>query len=472
MTAVMTRAEASLGKRLALEAGLIAGSARFTLTVNTTSDRSWWSHRSRRMQIGLKGFAEEEALPLGRKLMKHEVGHLLHTSPHISAESLAFPFTILNILEDAREEQLMDEDFGPLHARSYRVHYSDAGEEERFRNPFNVGVLYRWRKWGVAAEPKTPAELSSDEADEFLRHWQEAIDRSIDAPATEEVLPIGLELYERWKSLFDKYDDPSLVFGLSEQSAKDMLGDGEDDNDRGGGGDGRSDTQGREDHFGDEVFQWDMAYIRDQAEMLRKLIEPRAGVERQYSLTGRRFDPRRIDNPPLVPFRRVLPADSDRQLRTMLVVIDGSASMSNAPFQAAAHLAHILSLVFPVDIRITTSESASPIPVALHEIDLLTRFLSWGGSENYVSLAEVPSAYQFTLFLTDAMVGEEDKDYVASSLVRMTRAAAGYVGRGSERLDDVFPRNFYSEALDQNIARMVALFLRRTFPATLSDTRR
>ncbi len=94
---------------------------------------------------------------------------------------------------------------------------------------------------------------------------------------------------------------------------------------------------------------------------------------------------------------------------------------------------------------------------------MLNGYLSWGGGENYRSLGTSASVYPFTLFLTDACVDQTDIDYVKNTLARITRLGAGYVGGAEHRLEDVFPRNFYSERLDQDMARMVALFLRRNF---------
>lgn len=64
---------------------------------------------------------------------------------------------------------------------------------------------------------------------------------------------------------------------------------------------------------------------------------------------------------------------------------------------------------------------------------------------------------------TDACVAPQDIEYVKDTLNRIAKLGAGYVGNQNQRLNEVFPRNFYSEGMNQDIARMVALFLKRYF---------
>ena len=457
----------SLRKRLELKAGFLTGKERFLLVIRQDKDTSSWNHKRLLITIGLAGM-EKNAVRLGDLLMKHEVGHVLHTSRRIVPKALTFPFSILNILEDARIEPKMEDDFGTLHGHSYDTHYLKEREDDGvFSNPFNIGVLLRWRKWGVETMTEKPEDLSQEEYERFLSDWQETIERSIEAESTEGVRTYGEEFYERWKELFDSYDTGDAAVGSIEGSADDFAGEGDDsENDRDperGEKDVDPGIKEIEQYFGEECFQWDMPYILEQARILRSLLDLKARNEREYCLSGRRFDPRRIENPPLSPFRRNIVSRKVLLMRSLLLVEDGSGSMKGGPFRNASHLSYILSLVFPVDIMITTSSSPKPIRVPVKHIDMLRRFSAWGGSENYASLETIPSTYSFTLFQTDACVERSDQEYVRDVLTKAAKVGAGYVGDQTQRLEKVFPRNFYSERLDQNIARMVALFLKRYF---------
>ena len=462
----------SLGKKLELKAGFLTGDERFSLRIRTNSDTSSWNHRKLLIRIGMKGI-EEKADTLGDLLMKHEVGHVLHTSRRVVPESLSFPFSLLNILEDARIEPRMEADFGPLHGFSYDRYYLKSREDDSvFSNPFNIGILLRWRKWGVTTMTEKTEPLSHEEYERFLADWQETIDRSIEAESTDIVSEHADGLYKRWQYLFDRYDSGGAAVGSIEGSPEDLAGKGDSD-ERGevepedeanrGKNDDEEGIKDIEQYFGERWFAWDMPYILEQARILRSLLEAKAREEKEYRLSGRRFDPRRIENPPLSPFRSNIQSRGVLLLRKLLLVIDGSGSMKEQPFLNASHLSYILSLVFPVSIMITTSRSAKPIKVPLKHIDILQGYAAWGGAENYRSLETAPGSYSFTLFLTDACVDKSDQEYVRDILVKITKLGAGYVGQQPQRLEEVFPRNFYSEQLDQEIARMVALFLKRYF---------
>ena len=274
-------------------------------------------------------------------------------------------------------------------------------------------------------------------------------------------------MYLKWKDLFDKSEaGQQFALGRIEDSADDAMGAGEiEETDEAGMSKGNADTA--EDialYFGEEWFAWDKGYIDEQARKLRALLEIKSTEEREFRLSGRRFDPRRIENPPLAPFRHKVESRGVFRMKRMLISLDGSGSMQGEPFRNACHIAYVLSLVFPVDIFITTNLSGEkPIKVPLRQIDLLQGFIAWGGMENYISLDRIPMGYSFTLFLTDANVCQEDQDYVEETLSKTAKIGAGYVGACSQRLAEVFPRNFCSQDLDRDVARMVALFLKRHF---------
>ena len=452
-----------LQKRLDLKAGFLTGSERFALRVSSESDDSWWNHVRRLIQVGLKG-VERHVESIGELLMEHEVGHVLHTSRHIDGTALGYPFSLLNILEDERVERLRGCDFSPLHEESYRrVYLAEPRDESKLSNPYNIGILCRWKRWGVRTETMRPAMLSEDDYELFVEDWENTIGYSLDTADTEEVSVLALDLYNRWKELFDAFDSEDAPAGGIEKSAGGILGSGEESMREGAHGESETEARDSGRHFGDPWFTWDIAYVEHQALLLRKLLEPTELVSHEYRLSGRRFDPRRIENPPLAPFRRKTATIAKVILDRMLVVIDGSGSMQGEPFRDACHMARTLSLVFPIDILITTTESTAPIAVPRESIETLNGYLSWGGGENYVSLGTSASVYPFTLFLTNACVNSEDIEHVKNTLTRITRLGAGYVGQPGHRLKDVFPRNFYSERLDQNVARMVALFLKRNF---------
>ena len=461
----------SLRKRLELLAGFHTGEEKFALRINPRSGTSSWDFKRLVIELGLKRIGGRDVDILAELLMEHEVGHVIHTSRNIDLKNLPYPFDLLNILEDARIEPKRERDFQPLHAHSYRKLYLEKeGEENPFANPFNIGVLLRWQRWGVVTKTEKPPELDEDQYAEFIEDWNRFIDLSIEARSTEHTGGHAQDLYEKWKFLFDRYNSETPALGGIEGSADAMGGKGPESPEKSAGGsdDHTDDGEVSSDFFGEAWFEWDMPFIQEQARILRQLLAVTSRTETAYTFTGRRFDARRIDNPPLAPFRGVIETLSVVTLKKLLCVLDGSGSMQYDPFMAGSFLAYILSLVFPVDICITTNMSKDPSYVPLKRIDALRGFMAWGGSENYRSLGSDPSRYSFTLFLTDACVEEEDKRY-ARALNKIAKVGAGYVGNPSHRLEDVFLRNFYAEDLNQNVGRMVALFLRRHFTKHLAS---
>lgn len=134
--------------------------------------------------------------------------------------------------------------------------------------------------------------------------------------------------------------------------------------------------------------------------------------------------------------------------------------MFQEPFKWAAHTARVLSELFHVDIAITTTGAADPIFVK--NVEAL-RYYDPSGGENYVSLGDVPTKYDFTLFLTDAHVSSVDIEY-AHDLSRKCKVGAGYVKRKREpaiedALRKVFGRYFYSSP--ERVAQEVGLYLKR-----------
>jgi hypothetical protein len=461
----------SLRKRLELLAGFHTGEEKFSLRIDPRSGESSWDFRRLVIQIGLKRVEGRDMDIVAELLMEHEVGHVIHTSRNIDLKDLPYPFDLLNILEDARIEPRRERDFHPLHAHSYRKIYLEReGEENPFSNPFNIGILLRWQRWGVATKTEKPPELGDDQYAEFIEDWNRFIDLSIEARSTAHTGGHAQDLYEKWKFLFERYKSDTPALGLIEGSADAMAGKGQESAEESAGGRDYHGDDGEPspDFFGDPWFEWDMPFIQEQARILRQLLAVRSRTENVYTLTGRRFDARRIENPPLAPFKGVTETLSVIVMKRLLCALDGSGSMQYGPFMAGCFLAYILSLVFPVDICVTTNKSKEPILVPLKRIDALRGFMAWGGAENYRSLGSDPGRYSFTLFLTDACVEEEDKRY-ARALNKIARVGAGYVGNPNHRLEDVFLRNFYAEDLNQNVGRMVALFLRRHFTRHLTS---
>lgn len=461
----------SLRKRLELLAGFHTGEEKFTLRINPKSGTSSWDFKRLVIRLGLKRMEGRDVDILAELLMEHEVGHVIHTSRNIDLKGLSYPFDLLNILEDARIEPKRRRDFHALHAHSYRrIYLEREGEENPFDNPFNIGILLRWQRWGVLTKTEKPPEIDDDQYAEFIEDWNRFIDLSIEARSTEHTGGHAQDLYEKWKYLFDQYNSDTPALGSIEGSADAMGGKEPESPEE---STGRTDDHGDDgelsaDFFSDAWFEWDMPFIREQARILRQLLAATSQTETAYTFKGRRFDARRIENPPLAPFRGVSETLAIIALKRLLCVLDGSGSMQLGPFMAASYLAHILSLVFPLDICITTNKSKAPIFVPLKRIDALRGFIAWGGSENFRSLASDPGRYSFTLFLTDACVEEEDRRY-ARALNKISKVGAGYVGDPNHRLEDVFLRNFYAEDLNQNVGRMVALFIRRHFAKRLAS---
>lgn len=448
---------------------LTDGQERFSLVVNADSDKSYWSHKALKIQIGQKGIDRKQFHSLGELLVEHEVGHVKFTSRTLEAKRMGFPFPILNILEDARIEKKMERDFGPLHLNDYEQCYlNDSEDVDRFANPYNMGVLLRWRRWGVRTTTERPEALDEAGYREFLADWESALDRSATAFSTAEVKLYAEDLYRKWQWLFDQYESEGAPLGGIEGDAESLTGEKEEQEAGTHGTEEQCPAMEDSPHFGVKWFDWEMSYINAQVQALRKMLKVKSVTDCVFSLSGHRFDPRRIDNPPLAPFRTNVERFSAFHLKHLLLVIDGSGSMQGQPFRDAAHVAYILSEVFPVVIKITTSKSSTPLEVPVERRGVLRHFNGWGGSENYRSLQNTPAQYSFTLFLTDANVDIRDLDYVRNVLSKITMVGAGYVGRGGTRLSEVFPKNFCSVVLDRGIAGMFARFLRRHFTRYLA----
>lgn len=464
----------NLSRKLELAAGFLTGAERFTLNVDHNSDTSSWNWKRLIITIGLKGIPEKSLGTFGHILMRHECGHVLHTSRNLDPQKIGYPFSLLNILEDARIEHKDGEtDFGQLHSHAYGKYYQE--KPEAAANPYNIGVLLRWRKWAVETETARPPAITEAQYNDFLTDWQTAIDNSIEASSTEAVHRHAKTLYLKWKALFDaaKAPETGQGSGISESSPAELLGQAEptDKEKQDSSHDSDGGIHDIKRHFNGKAFTWDLPYVQRQAAILKKLLDLKSRTEETFGMKGRRFDPRRIENPPLPPFREKLEISKTLHLEKLLrIVIDGSGSMQDDPFRAASHVARILSLIFPVAIDITTTESREPIRVPLAHIDILSKYTSWGGGENYRSIGKKATGYAFTLFLTDANVIDEDAQYVKDQLRKMTKLGAGYVGEHDHQLDEVFERTFFSTTLNEDIARMIALFIKRNFTDTIKTT--
>jgi|GEM_PF-2612891 hypothetical protein len=484
-----------LEQLLKVRAAFKTGKEKYSFCVNPRSTSSHWNFENLKVQIGVKGMELALLFKLGYLLMMHEIGHVLYWSRKIDYKKLGYPFSLLNILEDARIEHERA-DFEPLHRHGYESHYlapPEEGEEvtedyDKFADPVNIGILLRWRRWRVETETHRPDKLTEDEYQEFLSDWEQAITDSIAAKSTEGVSEIARALYLKWKELFDESGsggDGLPGLGGIEGDAEGMSGAGviEEDDDEDGdakGKDGKSPKDGKgkpllepassdgsatdchdSDCFREPWFEWDMPYIKKQVEIIRRLIELKDESEDVYALTGRRFSIPRIENPPMMPFKRKMLSVGKTSFKKMLGVLDGSGSMKGFPFKSGAHLFYILSMIYQMDLRVVTTSSVKPIRIS--DIDMLRRFRGWGGGENYRSIGENVPGYSFTLFMTDANVCAQDVDYIKNVLSKRTRLGAGYVGYMGHNLDDVFPRNFHADDLNQNIAKMVAMFIKRNF---------
>ncbi len=468
-------------KKLQLKAGFLTGRERYALRVRAEQDSSYWNFKRFVVQLGIKGFDEGNVEPLAWLLMRHEIGHVRWTDRELDVENLGYPFDLLNILEDARIEALDGSDFKPLFEHIYRTVYLAAGEKEQEMkaNPFNIGILLRWRHYGLETETAMPPALSEEEYDEFLADWDSAITGSIAAKDTGAVSKIAKELYLKWKELFDsaKKTGATIVAGLSEKDLEGLFGKGVDtdpDAEKGtvvvaGGSEPGKGIKTSDDtcpvkdanNFHDAWFDWDMSFITTQTALIRRFLKPPDNAETAYEMSGRRFSIKRIENPPMVPFKKLISSYRTKFEKRVMLVLDGSGSMHNAPWRDGAHIAYILSGIFPLDIYVVTT--CNSLPTHITDLEDLRRYCP-SGAENYRSLQEMAkkTRYAFGLFLTDAEVEDEDKVFVRDVLSRQMRVGAGYVG-DNQSLADVFPVNFYAETLSQKVGMMIALFLKRHF---------
>jgi len=182
-----------LQKKLEMRAGLLNPRLPFVY-LNEDEDGSFWNFEQNFIQLGIKSILKHEPESLEKLstlLLAHEVSHTLNTDAE-TAKKIGFPFAILNILEDERIERLISEkgyNFNPLHKFAYRVFYTDT---DMLKNPYNIGVLLRWRRWGVGTRTERPDVLTEKEYEEFLKDWETAIEKSSRASSTE-------ELPKRWR---------------------------------------------------------------------------------------------------------------------------------------------------------------------------------------------------------------------------------------------------------------------------------
>jgi len=451
-----------LAKKLETKAGFLSPRCPFVY-LNEDEDNSYWNYEQNFISIGIKTIlskARDKLEKLATLLLAHEVSHTIHTDTE-AIEKIDYPFEILNVLEDARIEELISVkgfDFHELHRFSYETFYT---EEEYFKNPYNVGVLLRWRRWGVKTRIEKPDELTEKEFSEFVKDWEDAIDRSIKAKNTEEVVRIGKALYEKWKKIFGEKAPENTFTGI-EKDEKDF-GRGEEVcviEVPSMGKLGREPEEVKENpHLFSKkpMWEWNEEWIRKTVAELRRYLKLPSYTEREYSLVGRRINPKRAENL-LPPFKREESITYEIERKRILIVIDGSGSMYREPHYWASHTVRVLSELFQTDVVITTSNS--PKPIEIKNIDAL-RYYESSNEENYRSLGDLPYRYEFTLFLTDACVNEEDWRY-AQNL--RCKKGAGYVNSYKDTviedaLRKVFHRYFYAKP-DQ-VAVEVGLYLKR-----------
>lgn len=464
------RALKNIEKRLELLAGFATGSEKFSFSLNPKSEDSWWDYKKKKVQIGIAEFKKDVA-KLSELVTWHEVGHIKFTKRDIDVKSLGFPFSLLNVLEDARIEAAMaGKDFAPLHISGYNHYYinQEAENPDLFKNPFNIGILLRWRRWEVETKTEKPDDLSDEQYKDFLSDWNNAIDASIKG-IFDDVCANAKYLYDKWQWLFDKSNDcdgaggggasEKTPHGSVEKTQAGASGNGTLIPGEGGGEDAQIEET-PDGFFGTSSFDWDMDYIKEQVFELKKILDFKTLEERCYKLTGRRISPQRVENPPLLPFKNKSLTSKHIKIKKLLIVIDGSGSMSNGPFKNAAHVAFILKEVFESDIKVVTNHAKKPIEI--EDINTLRGFKAWGGSENYRSVG-IPTGYSFVLFLTDADISDPDKNYIKNRLNKAVKVGAGYVGNLHQRLEETFIRNFYDTELSKGVARMIGLFLRRHF---------
>ena len=329
------------------------------------------------------------------------------------------------------------------------------------KNPYNIGVLLRWQKWGVYTTTEKPDALTEEEYQEFLKDWEKAIDDSIKATSTEEVAKIGKALYEKWEKVFGETAPENTCTGIEE--SKESFGEGKLKEEESGepplGKDPTEIEENPDLFMSRPLFEWDEEWIRRTIAELRRYLKLPSYTDTEYRMTGRRINPVRAENL-LPPFRRKETISYSIKDHRLLIVIDGSGSMRERPYYWASHTARVLSEFFRVDIVITTTQSYEPIQI--RNVDML-RYYPAFGAENYRSLEDLPTKYDFTLFLTDACVDQLDWEY-AGNLSRTCKVGAGYVHPNmktnvEDALRKVFERYFY--ARPDRVAVEVGLYLKR-----------
>jgi len=479
---VVTSSLDYLKRKLEIKAGFLNPRCPFVY-LNEREDDSYWNYHQNFIQLGIESilrYAKEKLERLSELLLYHEVSHTLNTDPE-TTKKIDFPFPILNILEDERIERLMHRDFRDLHKFSYDTFYLMNPPErlkEMRKNPYNIGVLLRWRRWGVEIKTEKPDTLTEEEYEEFLKDWEDALEKSAHATSTEEVAKIGKALYEKWKKVFGTEAPPTTCTGI-EGSEKDFGEGREDDEEKMGEGNGGERSEGTE-HGRDELgrppeectpsdswklshpaFEWDREWINRTISELKRYLKLPSYTEAEYRLTGRRIDPKRAENL-LPPFKRRESIEYSLSKKKLLIVIDNSGSMSGEPKYYACHTAYVLAKLFKVHIVMTCTKTDKPIWI--QKLDDM-RYIETGGAENYRSLKDLPLKYDFTLFLTDACVNSADWKY-AQNLSLIRRIGAGYVKEHrntavEDALRKVFGRYFYSKP--DRVAVEIGLFLKRLF---------
>ena len=393
-----------LRKKLEMRAGFLNPRSPFVY-ISEDSDNSHWNFKQNFIQIGIKSILAHggNLEKLATLLLAHEVSHTLNSDTEV-VERIDFPFSILNILEDARIEHLISDrgyNFYDLHEFSYETFYLEAKDTEgMMKNPYNIGVLLRWRRWGVKTETAKPDKLTEEEYEEFLSDWEEAIDKSTYATDTGEVAKIGKALYKKWRKVFGETAPDNTFTGIEGSEQDFGNGEREEETEEKGSGElGREPEEVRENPrlFSDHPrWEWNTEWIRRTLAEIRRYLKLPSYTDTEYRMAGRRINPVRAENL-LPPFKRKDVITYSLNDRRLLMVLDGSGSMDRKPFYYASHTAYVLSKLFNTDIVITTTESLEPIRIK--DIDVLKRY-DPDGAENYRSLGDLPLKYDFTLFLS------------------------------------------------------------------------
>ena len=463
-----------LEKKLSMRAGFLNPLCP-SVYVNENSNTSAWNFKEGFIQIGIKSVLEKarkDLEKLSTLLLAHEVSHTLHSDTDI-VKKIDYPFPILNILEDERIERLISKkgyDFHGLHDFSYNAFYLESKDPDMFKNPYNIGVLLRWRRWEIKTKTEKPDGLTEEEYREFLADWKKALEDSAGATSTEEVAKIGKILYEKWKKVFGEKAPENTVTGVEgseEDFGNSKSGSGNKNEEENGHG---RDELGRPPEecspsenlkFPVPLHEWDKEWINRTLSELKRYLKLPSFTETEYRMTGRRIDPKRAENL-IPPFRRKESVTFSIDRKKLLIVIDNSGSMLGEPRYWADHTAYVLSQLF--DTHIVMTCTASPKPIWIEKLDDM-RYIRTSGAENYRSLRDFPLKYDFVLFLTDACVNEADWEY-ARKLSRLCRVGAGYVNTERESyienaLKEVFSKYFYTRP--DRVAVEIGLFLKRLF---------